>query len=762
MAINNPVDSFMRGFAIVDQLETNRETRSFQRAQRSRMYEMWEREDEEYEKAKLRQYQQEKLVEFNYELDNVIQGIAAEVEQLKADKKFKEAELLENKWFTPNTFSDGEFRGVSLAVQEVVKKMQQRDPSFGEHVALAGGRDPGAGSLVDSKNPVANVFVVPPDASPNGQASVAFEVNRKDGKLGPMTVNRTESGNDPIDFIPVDTQLMFKVFGPGFADNKMAGTRLLGTMFEGDRGNPRAVEKEDATTAGGGSKEQPGGTAGSTTMSDEEFAARQAQADQEAAARSTPPPSPINVEGPDIGLSTTVPSEEERARSNTLRDRGQLQGDRGPAQDQTTTPIDVGGPAEEPTESRGIVGQFQDAATAIARRFGLAGEAIERGTEKRRAEAVETLQKIGHEVTVATTAPFGITHVDTPEGKAVPVVPQAVDTPEKAKQVGATPSTVTAAERGDQAAMDKITVPGNNEAVQRTAQVATGPVRGRKPSFIQRYNALSLARMGLVTPEELSRYARTGSWNEPAEWKLNMAANGQYVMWTSEGDMRTGFLPGAAEAANAEAASKARRDLLVDRGRALDLAEQQAAYYFEEDDERGFDAFMRGMEEVFEVTGMDDNSLPNLLGRSSSENVASIARSYRLVRMFDEDLAQNLLDGTGDFNPLPGSDMKLPVTGGNLAIGIVADKYGISTPENSAEFYRWYAGKLHAVDPYVDARRFVLSVEEHERTVLARYNAARDPKHSEHEYWKDKYGANPDRNAIRRDYVKEVIKNAGG
>jgi hypothetical protein len=742
----NPVDSFMRGFAVVDQLETNRQLRSFREEEMSQTRKMWARADEEYEKAQLEKYQQEKLIEFNYELDNVISGVAADIQRLRSENKHKEADILENKWFTPNTFTDGEFRGVSLAVQEVTKKMQQRDPSFGEHVALAAGRDPAAGRLVNGKEPVANVFVVPPGASPTGEASLALEVNRSDGQLGPMTQNRTDAANDPIDFIPVNTQLMFKIFGPGFANNKMAGTRLLGTMFEGpeQRGQPRAVEKPDATVTG----------AGSTTMSDEEFAARQ---DRETTTTAPPVATPPATIAPpedqeEFIVEPTVPSEEERARSLALRNRGRLQDDRGPALDTTTTPVGTSGPPEEPPYDLvgGLAsagGALMDAGTAIAERLGLTSEAVERGTKNRVAETVGTLNKIGHEVIVATTAPFGITHVDSEEGKSIPVTNQAVDTAAKVKETGVSPSTVTAAERGNQEAVDKITVPGNNES---------------EPSFIQRYNALSLARMGLVSQEELSRFARTGSWDEPAEWKLNLAANGQYVMWTSEGDMRTGFLPGAAEAANAEAAAKGRRDLLVDRGRALDLAEQQAAYYFEEDDERGFDAFMRGMEEVFEVTGIDDNSLPNLLGRSSSENVASIARSYRLVRMFDEDLAQNLLDGTGDFNPLPGSDMKLPVTGGNLAIGIVADKYGITSPEDASEFYKWYAGKLHAVDPYVDARRFVLSVEDHEKTVLARYHAARDPEHEEHEHWKGKYGANPDRNAIRRDYVKEVIKNTGG
>ena len=46
MAIGNPVDSFMRGFAVVDQLETNRQLRSFREEEMSQARKEWKHQDE--------------------------------------------------------------------------------------------------------------------------------------------------------------------------------------------------------------------------------------------------------------------------------------------------------------------------------------------------------------------------------------------------------------------------------------------------------------------------------------------------------------------------------------------------------------------------------------------------------------------------------------------------------------------------------------------------------------------------------------------
>ena len=170
------------------------------------------------------------------------------------------------------------------------------------------------------------------------------------------------------------------------------------------------------------------------------------------------------------------------------------------------------------------------------------------------------------------------------------------------------------------------------------------------------------------------------------------------------------------------------------------------------------------MRETYKVLGIGAEGVLALNQRANEDNIDSIARSARLLRMYDADLAQNLFNGTGDFNPLPGSDPEVPWTGGNLAIGIIADQTGIQSPEDASEFFMAYAAKLHKAST-ADPRQFVKDVQEHEAHVLKLLSAANQGANSE--AFKLARAQNPwlrpgmDRNTIRREHVEYIIAQGG-
>jgi hypothetical protein len=228
MAINNPVDSFMRGFAVVDQLETNRQLRSFREEEMSQARKEWAHQDEMWAIEANQRRQAKYAAMFESTTVSVMEEVDMQVqEQLRladeadaagrhdeAKKRRKHADEAIKYWTSPNPVIDGKPAGEAMIVQEVVRRMQQADPEFGEWVMLQAGRDPGAGSLVNSMQPVQSLVVVPPELSPLGIPSIAAELNRKDGGTGGMTQFRTDRPNDPIDFVPVTSSLAHKVFGP--------------------------------------------------------------------------------------------------------------------------------------------------------------------------------------------------------------------------------------------------------------------------------------------------------------------------------------------------------------------------------------------------------------------------------------------------------------------------------------------------------------------------------------------------------------------
>jgi hypothetical protein len=276
-----------------------------------------------------------------------------------------------------------------------------------------------------------------------------------------------------------------------------------------------------------------------------------------------------------------------------------------------------------------------------------------------------------------------------------------------------------------------------------------------------------LKNLGVINDEQLLRYAKTGSFDPEAEEKVVNLGDGRLFVY-DEGSARQGTMMDFGARTDPGAALEMQSKLIQLRKANRDLIEDTVKWNFiNEDgdvDNQAMGSFLTVMTDGYTALGLDDNTLPNLLGRSSDANLNSMARAWKLLREYDPDLAQNLLEGTGDFNPWPGSDPVMRWNGGNLALGLVADTANISSGKDAAEFYTEYGAELRNAPQFegLPARQYIKTVAGHEALVQQMTVAAKNPNSK---FFKDAkakfpwYKEGMDRNAIRREYVEWLIEN---
>jgi hypothetical protein len=191
---------------------------------------VWERQDELWarEELKYMQGQRREQLESEGVYQQAIDGGASEDAARQAQGKWL------TDWYGPD--AEGAF------FNEVLRRWGQADPEALEHLALSHGRDPAAGQLVNSLNPVANVGLVPPDVAGNN-TKLFFEYNRTDGLTGPATKFRTDRPNDPLDFATARTAAMVKFFGAEFRTMQTPMIMRLRAQLDAQegalQGNPR-------------------------------------------------------------------------------------------------------------------------------------------------------------------------------------------------------------------------------------------------------------------------------------------------------------------------------------------------------------------------------------------------------------------------------------------------------------------------------------------------------------------------------------------
>ncbi len=226
----NPLNAFLQGFAVVDQLETNRQARDDRKENRSRLHTLWEREDQKFEREELDRYRSEKLFEFDATMADVVREMEAD------DPGFLDVEA-----------AGGKVAGFARVTNEVIRRMIEADPEFGEHVARALGLDPASGSLIrDPSKPVSGIGIIPGVLAPDGKGGLVVEVDSVNGPQ-PMTDNRSSAGNDPITMRQLGLKELVGIFGQGVRKNDILAAQQLRRAIGEDKvtGNPFKASQEE-------------------------------------------------------------------------------------------------------------------------------------------------------------------------------------------------------------------------------------------------------------------------------------------------------------------------------------------------------------------------------------------------------------------------------------------------------------------------------------------------------------------------------------
>ncbi len=712
----NPLNAFLQGFAVVDQMETNREIRADRKQNRSRLNTLWERQDQEFERAELDRYRQKKLIDFDATMQDVVMQMEAD------DPGFLDVEA-----------AGGKVAGFARVTNEVIRRMIEADPEFGEHIAKALGLDPASGPLIrDSSKPVSGIGLIPGELSPDGKGGLVVEVDSVNGPQ-PMTDNRSSAGNDPITMRQLGLKELVSIFGQGVRKNDILAAQQLRHAIGEDKvtGNPFKASQEaqsekrpqsisvdeegnDIPISHRGQLQEDGsrirsgegtlddgsviGADGVITGAPGEFQARQA----EEIAR-------LEAEGIQVGARTEGGDQEQKQKQ--AQEVFGSRFDRIKANIQQT--IDEVGSVDNSTESGPLVQGLMDGIVSN----------------------VESL--------------FGVEEVD-PNKISDSINKPAVDkAATNLNDIDADPRDYTAKKVStEQGAADAMatTPAASPEGVQSISKSLVARPN-KRASTIELYNVLSLQRAtGLFSSEQILNFARTGRFDKPAIRKLKFfevdgvvtsfdESTGQPVTQTRIGGGEGSGLPD-----------------IGDQQALLNLLQDSTKGLFE-DNPQGQQQFIDAAEGTYTILGLPGDDEEGLKARATPDVLNSIVRGASYVKNFDEDTTQNLFQGTGDFNMLPGSDLKLPMTPGNLALGYAANESGITSQGAADEFLVAYGGELQSHFKF-NGREMYLNAIDKEATVMARLAAGRNPSHEDHEKYKGMSRAK-----IRREYVEELISD---
>jgi hypothetical protein len=749
--------------AVVDQLETNRQRRRFAEEEMSETRKLWARRDELWAETQLQKKQAKYAQLFSSTMQNVMEEVKVKMdtqvelaEKAKANgnmeeynKRMADVQRQATYWRSPNPVIDGKLAGEAMLVQETVRRMQQQDSSFGEFVMLQAGRDPGAGSLVDSQNPVQSLLVAPGESNPTGEVALAAELNRTDGGTGGMTEGRTDRPGDPIDFIPVNAALAHKVFGESYATNKYQEMRLLRGIVGDDvdgsgRTDPsRPVTGPSTGGATGGATDEsvqttPPGTEeiASPTADDESQSLAVAANSRASGGRSSLPP----VQTSNLDLDNRLAA----------------QGDRGPAID--TTPNPTGGSqGRNPSyESRGYlsrlaraVGEMEGVGSTepdpLSQSFIMGGNNDFIRSPQRERPDLNSRANLQRDRTGGLSTPAE--ESPAPENE-VPTTASELDVP---------PGEISRAAQGDEAAQSRVRAPSTNAGAQQAARTVMQPTRGR-PNFVQLYNAVGLKHLGVIDGTELRRYAQTGSFDEAAKWKVQAMGNGAALVY-NEDDARQNYMiqapPGPMSAADR---SKAANDYLTRVGKIKDLIREDVEDEFQYQDEDGewhLDAgpaakLKNILEEQFAAYGVDQGD-PTRIG---DININDMAKGGRMIANYDE---SDIFFWNWPFN----DDVNKPaMTAYNVMLGAQLSRAGLRQEAEVTQALHTY---LKTLSPRVrqglgmdmsdngdhQSLGFVYAIER--QVAAAKNGQAVGPKGHERKYRGDKDAI---RKALLSDYIR--------
>jgi hypothetical protein len=637
----DPVSAFLTGFRAVDQYETNKQRRAFMDEQMSWNRKLWGEQEKQWARDELDRYRTEKFAQFEARVQDVVNSVPKE----EVDK-----------WFSNEDMKDGEITGFSRVTNQVLKEMIAEDPEFGEHIAQAFGVDPRAGGLVKNKlHPVHSVGVHP-------EQGVWFQVNSVNGPQ-PLTKFRTSQGNDPVYFGRAGLKELVKIFGPNATNSQLAITQQLHRALGIERdGSPVDTPRTQGQPSGGaaagtnndiieGTAEDvtpPGGTTTSTdvhpsayntfitdeertTLSrDEQYRLaeerRQQQIDQNQTSDAAPPVADNDYDMDIVGEGPGgYPVVRKRPGGVVGRDK------RG-------NPI-----IRNNEESRGYTAEAQDRLVDVLK----AEE--EYGPDKLDATnaADQVRMGVGAAVDVAVTGIGNATDdlVGFIQDKSKPLreftgtlftgvssdkaITESVNKPSQVpadKRKENAPSNMQTQEQVDTAIANGDTL-NTAAAVQNAAKVVT---RNKRPGFVELYNAVGLARLKIISPEQLLNYSQTGQFNAGTKATLQNVGNGTIAVYDALGNlMRVDKFNAGGDG----------QPSVQDQRRAYDLLKARTDLLYEDHPEAQAN-FISSLEEAYNYLGLPSDNSEQLADRANPTNLNLLQNGAQLLRRFDEDQIQ--------------------------------------------------------------------------------------------------------------------------
>ena len=484
---SNPVSAFLAGFGVVDQLETNRQRRSFLEQQQEFAAEehSWRRKaekraDDLYEQAKIAEYQRKKAVEFEAITTDIQNKVTSQIDAAEAAGDTKLANQLRERWFTgPNAPAN--------LINEGWKRQIARDPTFGEHLAFAFGKDAAAGPLVrDRSKPISAVgFSMPGQAGEGHPGGVWFGVDSVNG-MQPMTQFRSSADNDPIFFAQPGMAELVAAYGDSAMTDEFTIMKFLYSAVGGDQPDGQPVEPQKvaanrAATAGGATTTVNPNAGNTTGISEEQQAAnlealrqRQAAGDARRAEEQAKRAAALNSGGP----QTVDQLFEEGPVSETTSEEPPVNVPSIDVPSTVTDTLDLGTPIND------ILGVLPRIPSTVTKMFGLDGLFGDSGP-KNTVQVNEAAKEVGSPPASRLTT------------KAPPLTEEEVETiPTPPKEVA------------------------DNIATTLVAKRPTYKTKAPPPEDVFMAFMLHKAAPDTIGLDDVMRFRQTGTFNEPAERKL--------------------------------------------------------------------------------------------------------------------------------------------------------------------------------------------------------------------------------------------------
>jgi len=711
--MGNPAAAFLRGFATMDQLETNRLNRRLQGEKMSRLRTMWERQDEVYEREELDRYRAKKAAEFSLITDEIMQERSDEIDAAEAAGDMETADRIRNEWFT------GGKESRARLVNEGWKRQLQRDPSVGELFALANGQDAAAGPFVRDKTKPVSGFGIAPPSSPFAGRLFA-EIDSVNG-LQPMTDGRSARADDKVWTAAPTLSSLYAMYGSpelikqhqifGMIMQDLGATEATGQMESQDtrQRTPDSDPVTESTTESGGSEQVEGDLVNVDTQGPSgEVEADITETDADALRRRSEEDHQLDAAfGEEAGANLV----------NLLRDEAA-----GPSVDDA---VDAYLERNPPVFDSTIKAATDAADRETARMSGLDRSTPARAGQYDRAGIISAVDRVGStlggiakdvggDVLSAVTPSkdtrsylsnlVGVGDNVTAEGGPN----DATEIGAAAKETGTTPTVgeSTANSPTTQGVIDKTPAPANNSAAAGVAGSLVANQKQGKPPPEEVYKAMMMAKVGLITMEDVMRFKQTGQLSEPAEATMMNVGNGTIAVYDKAGNLlRSDNFGGGDEI------DVGRRKKIYD----FVLQQTESEFLYKgEVDEAAQGQFMNALEEIYGLFGIGQED-----GRRTNDKFLNqAARGARFVQRFDEDDIQGPLDGGNRWRNIDVTfgDMKVPFTAGNVALGTVFAETGIVRQQDAAFAFKEYIKRLQPGAGFSDAE-LLDSVQRNEPTI---------------------------------------------